>query len=212
MNAASLELKAALEAGVTAQTTSTAAWHDSEPELPVCSDEHTLENLHNLILREHYYNFLLWHTEDEARRRDVDDSLIADCKRRIDGLNQKRNDAIEEVDRCLYSLLEPHVSRTATARQNTETVGMAVDRLSILSLKIYHMEEQTRRRDVPEKHVATCSEKLGVLQRQRKDLFRAVLELVTDYFSGAKVPALYAQFKMYNDPKLNPALYGRVGS
>lgn len=209
MHVASLELKAALENGFAAQVFTTALWHDSEAEMPVCSDEHTLENLNNLLLREHYYNFLLWHVEDDARRTDVDDAEIARCKREVDRLNQKRNDAIEDVDKCLVSLLEQHLSSNATSRQNTETVGMAVDRLSILALKIYHMNEQTKRKDVNERHIVTCSEKLGVLQRQRRDLIRAVLELVSDYFIGNKVPALYAQFKMYNDPNLNPALYGR---
>lgn len=209
MNEASLELKAALETGFNAQAFSTALWHDKEPEMPVCSDVHSLENLHNMILTNHYYNFMLWHIEDQARRTDVDDAVIADCKRGIDKLNQKRNDSIEDVDKCLVSLLEPHLTTNATSRQNTETAGMAIDRLSILALKIYHMDEQTKRRDVPEKHIVTCSEKLGVLQRQRRDLVRAVLELINDYFLGVKIPALYAQFKMYNDPNMNPQLYGR---
>lgn len=210
MNKASMELKAALESAFASQVSLTDQWHEREPEMPVCSDEHTLENLGSLILRDHYYNFMLWHVEDEARRKDVDDAVIADCKRKVDTFNQKRNDAIEDVDKCLVGLMEPHLSCNAASRQNTETVGMAVDRLSILALKIYHMDEQTRRGDVPEKHIVTCSEKLGVLQRQRRDLRRAVLELVAEYFSGEKVPALYAQFKMYNDPELNPAVYANA--
>ncbi len=87
---------------------------------------------------------------------------------------------------------------------------MAVDRLSILALKIYHMEEQTRRRDVGEAHIRICSGKLDILNRQRRDLSRAVLELLADYAEGAKTPVLYAQFKMYNDPALNPALYKKA--
>ncbi|MDL2207751.1 DUF4254 domain-containing protein [Desulfovibrio sp. OttesenSCG-928-M16] len=209
MNEASLALKAALESVFASQIFSTSLWHESETVMPVCSDEYTLENLGNLILRDHYYNFQLWHVEDEARRLDVDDTVIANCKREVDRYNQKRNDAIEDIDKCLVSLLEPHLNTSATSRQNTETIGMAIDRLSILALKIYHMNEQTQRKDVDEKHIVTCSEKLGILQRQRRDLIRAVLDLITDYFLGNKVPALFAQFKMYNDPNLNPALYGR---
>jgi len=209
MNEASLALKAALENGFAAQVFSTASWHDNEPELPVCSGDYNLKNLGCLLLRNHFYNFKLWHVEDDARRSDVDDSVIAACKRQVDVFNQCRNDAIEVVDKCLFSLLEPHLSNNATSRQNTETPGMAIDRLSILALKIYHMNEQTQRKDVNKKHIVTCSEKLGVLQRQRRDLARAVLELISDYFMGNKIPALYAQFKMYNDPTLNPAVYGR---
>ncbi len=207
-----LEVKAALETCFTGQTHFTAYWHEQEPEMPVCSDERTLENLRNLVLQQHYFNFQLWHVEDEARRRDVDDSIIADCKRRIDGLNQKRNDAIEEVDRCLVDILPPVLPKSAPTRQNTETAGMAVDRLSILALKIYHMDEQTRRTDAGAGHIQSCSHKLSVLRRQRGDLMRSVLELVTDYAAGHKVPVLYSQFKMYNDPALNPKLYGAATS
>jgi hypothetical protein len=139
----------------------------------------------------------------------VDDAVIADCKRKIDALNQKRNDAVEAVDRCLVSILEPLLPKSASLRQNTETAGMAVDRLSILALKIYHMEEQTRRRDASAEHIKACSGKLDVLNRQRRDLAGAVLELMTDYAQGNKVPVLYSQFKMYNDPTLNPALYSK---
>jgi len=208
MNQSILELKAALENCFAAQGYFTAFWHENEPEMPVCSDEHSMENLRDLVLLEHFFNFSLWHIEDEARRLDVDDSVIADCKRRIDSFNQRRNDAIEAVDRCLASLLEPLLPKNVTLRQNTETAGMAVDRLSILALKIYHMEEQTRRDDVTAEHIRECARKLAVLNRQRSDLARAVLELISDYAAGVKVPVLYSQFKMYNDPKLNPAVYG----
>jgi len=210
MNEAILELKAALETCFSGQDYFTGFWHDNEPEMPVCSDELSLENLPGLALLQHYYNFRLWHIEDEARRKDVDDSVIADCKRRIDSFNQKRNDSIEAVDRCLVSVLEPHLPKNATHRQNTETVGMAVDRLSIMALKIYHMQEQTQRKDVKKEHIRSCTQKLTVLRKQRGDLSRAVLELISDYAAGNKVPVLYAQFKMYNDPNLNPQLYGRT--
>jgi hypothetical protein len=165
-----------------------------------------------LVLVQHFYNFSLWHIEDEARRTDVDDAVIADYKRTIDGLDQKRSDALEAVDKCLMSILKPLLPKNATLRQNTETVGMAVNRMSILALKIYHMEEQTRRRDVNAEHIRICSGKLDILNRQRRDLARAVLELIVDYAAGVKAPALYSQFKMYNDPALNPALYGKTQS
>ena len=162
-----------------------------------------------MVLLEHFYNFHLWHVEDQARRKDVSDSVIADCKRKVDKLNQLRNDCIEEVDKCLYAVLLPQLPQGATTRQNTETVGMALDRLSILSLKIYHMEEQTRREDVNEEHLQTCSAKLAVLRRQRADLIVAVMYLISDYEQGNKTPVLYSQFKMYTDPAPIPQLYAR---
>ena len=201
--------QAALEECFAAQMSATVLWHESEPEEPACSGEHSLENLNCLVLAQHRHNFLLWHVEDTARRRDVPDSVIADCKRRVDALNQKRNDGMERVDQCLYHLLVPFLPADAAPRRNTETVGMAIDRLSILALKIYHMEEQTRRSDAGPEHVRSCADKLRVLQRQRDDLCGAVLELITDYALGNKVIALYSQFKMYNDPSLNPELYAR---
>ena len=209
MNKDVVEIEAALERCFAAQETATAKWHETEPEELNCSEEQTLENLRCLVLAQHRCNFLLWHVEDTARRRDVPDSVIADCKRQVDALNQKRNDGMEKVDQCLVRLLEPLLPASAEPRRNTETAGMAVDRLSILALKIYHMEEQTRRTDVGPEHIQTCAGKLAVLRQQRDDLRRAVLELIGDYAAGRKVIALYSQFKMYNDPTLNPELYAR---
>lgn len=211
MNEIITAVQAALDACFAEQTRSTARWHEQEPTLDACLGRSGPEGLEELALRQHHFNFQLWHVEDEARRRDVDDSVIAGCKRRIDGLNQQRNDFIERLDGSLVNILEPALPKNAVMRQNTETVGMAVDRMSILALKIYHMAEQTMRADVDQAHIADCAVKLAVLQRQREDLRRAVLELVTDYAEGRKAPVLYSQFKMYNDPKLNPRLYGTSG-
>ena len=207
MNDAVKDIQAALEECFAAQTYATLLWHEAEPGEPEGTSECSLENLSNLVLAQHCYNFMLWHVEDSARRRDVPDSVIADCKRRVDALNQKRNDWMERVDACLSRLLTPHLPKDAAPRRNTETVGMAVDRLSILALKIYHMEEQTMRKDVGPDHIAACAEKLRVLHTQREALAGAVLELIEDYALGKKTIALYSQFKMYNDPSLNPEMY-----
>lgn len=209
MNEDILEVKAALETCFTGQSYFTSFWHENPPEQPVCSDELTVENLRNIVVLEHYFNFLRWHAEDRARSEGADDSVIAQCKREIDALNQRRNDSIESIDHCLVSILEPLLPKNATSRQNTETVGMAIDRLSILALKIYHMKEQTQRADLPKKHIIMCTERLAILQKQRKALIRAVLELITDYFQGIKVPVLFMQFKMYTDPGLNPESYSK---
>ncbi len=118
---------------------------------------------------------------------------------------------IEEIDKYLVALIAPHLPKGATSRINTETVGMAIDRLSILALKIYHMEEQTHRTDVTAEHIESCRMKFDILCQQRKALITAVLELMDDYAAGQKIPALYSQFKMYNDPELNPEVYASTG-
>ena len=166
------------------------------------------ETLNALILSQHLRNFRLWHVEDIARRRDVGPEVIADCKRRIDTLNQERNDRIEKVDVCLLNMLAPLLPPDAGQAMNTESLGMAVDRLSILSLKIWHMDEQTRRDDVSPAHVDACRNKLAVLKTQRGDLQQALMDLLHEFAAGTKRPKLYFQFKMYNDPSLNPQLYG----
>lgn len=204
---------AVLQGSLNAQVEATALWHASEPHsdpVPPADARPGPETLRSLVLAQHLRNFRLWHVEDEARRRDVDDSVIADCKRRIDRLNQERNDLIEKTDVCLLHMLTPFLPLDAAPAMNTESLGMAVDRLSILSLKIWHMDEQTRRGDVPADHVAQCRRKLDVLRVQRRDLEQAVLELLREFAAGTKSPKLYFQFKMYNDPSLNPRLYGTL--
>ncbi len=208
------EITAALRAAWEAMPGQVERWHQVEPDADDSAsagrtpEGPSLDGLRVLVRAEHLVNFRLWHVEDEARRTDVDDAAIARCKRRIDGLNQTRNDLIERVDACLVDLLEPSLPATA-ARHNTETVGNALDRLSILALKAFHMDEQARRDDASEEHRRSCRGRLEVLMDQRVHLARAVAELLADYAAGAKRPLVYRQFKMYNDPSLNPQLYGR---
>lgn len=210
------------------QDEATARWHQEAPKTPDTLDSlgtldtpdphfpgapgqdvpATPELLRALALAEHLRNFKLWHVEDDARRRDVDDSVIADCKRRIDAFNQERNDRIERIDACLIGLLRPHLPAPLPGCcRNTETPGMAIDRLSILSLKIWHMEEETRRADASSEHIAACAAKLAVLREQRADLAAALRGLIGEFLAGSKEPKVYFQFKMYNDPNLNPQLY-----
>ncbi|MFW6236149.1 MAG: DUF4254 domain-containing protein [Desulfovibrionales bacterium] len=195
--------KALLTTGITAQLDAVSRWHEQEPN----ADEFSGEGLLPLVLQEHWINFQLWHVEDEARRTDVGPEVIARCKRSIDGHNQKRNDTIEAMDRMLLQLIEPLLPPDAPFRYNTETMGMALDRLSIIALKIFHMREQTQREDVSPLHLETCKGKLAVLKEQHHDLTGALLDLATEYAEGHKRPKLYCQFKMYNDPELNPQLY-----
>ncbi len=161
-----------------------------------------------LVCRQHEQNYRLWHEEDIARSPHAADAQIAQVKRNIDRLNQQRNDLIEQLDDCLVGQLAAGgIAPEPSARLNTETPGSVIDRLSILALRIYHMEEQTRRHDAGAEHVATTRGKLAVLRQQLGDLSAALAELLDDIFAGRKRLKVYRQFKMYNDPALNPYLY-----
>jgi hypothetical protein len=159
----------------------------------------------------HRCNGLLWAEEDLARRRHAPEAEIAGNKRAIDRYNQQRNDAIERIDEQLFKLFfEKHFPETA--RQNSETPGAMIDRLSILSLKIHHMRLQTQRTDVDRAHVDECARKLNRLNEQRTDLAACLDRLLEECARGASRFKIYRQFKMYNDPKLNPAVYGEKKS
>lgn len=210
-------LRDALALAAMAQLVWVERWHD--PDAPEEADlggaRGVTADLLALVLRQHRQNFLLWHVEDRARRSDVDDAVIAQCKRDIDALNQRRNDLMEQVDAMLVRIVATFPvqrAKKARARLNTETLGAALDRLSILSLKMFHMREQAQRVDAGAEHVAKCSEKLQILKEQHEDLTRSVEELVADYAKGAKRPKMYYQCKMYNDPALNPELYSGAAS
>jgi len=153
----------------------------------------------------HRCNCLLWDEEDLARRRSVPDAEIAGNKRAIDGHNQKRNDAIERIDEHLLGFFQ---GKKENARLNSETPGAMIDRLSILSLKIHHMRLQTQRTDVDRTHVANCLVKLNRLNEQRTDLAACLDRLLAECARGESYFKVYRQFKMYNDPALNPAIYG----
>jgi hypothetical protein len=153
----------------------------------------------------HRNNSMLWDEEDLARRRHAPDSEIAGNKRAIDGYNQKRNDAIERIDEQLLSLF---TAMKDSARLNSETPGAMVDRLSILSLKIRSMRLQTQRSDVDRAHIESCQAKLDRLIEQRTDLGACLDRLLAECARGESRFKIYRQFKMYNDPRLNPAVYG----
>jgi hypothetical protein len=159
------------------------------------------------IADNHRQNRLLWDEEDLARRRNVPDSAIAGNKRNIDRHNQERNDAIERVDEHLVQLLSA-VQPGPDARLNSETPGAMIDRLSILSLRIHHMKLQAERKDVDRAHVEACLAKLNRLVEQRTDLAACLERLLAEAARGESYFKVYRQFKMYNDPALNPAIYG----
>lgn len=176
-------------------------WHDREVDNPY-------EGLLGVICKQCSFNFLLWHEEDIARSREVSDQRIAEVKRAIDGYNQQRNDWIEKVDDCITAILaEQNIEAADGAPLNTETPGSAIDRLSILALRIYHLQEQTQRDDIAPDLLKSVEQKLAVAYLQHHDLSSSLQELIDDIFAGTKRHKTYRQMKMYNDPRLNPHLY-----
>lgn len=155
----------------------------------------------------HRFNSLLWHEEDRARRVDVGPADIAASKRLIDRHNQQRNDAVEAIDEAILAQLVG-VAQTDSARLSSETAGAMIDRLSILALKIFHMREQSRRAEAGAAHVDTCRARLQRLTIQRHDLCCCLDRLMAEARQGLAYFKVYRQFKMYNDPSLNPYLYG----
>lgn len=165
----------------------------------------------SLICQQHIFNFELWHQEDIARSRDVTNDQIAQVKREIDRLNQARNDHIEKIDDWLtVELGNREVQPQEDARLNTETPGSAIDRLSIMSLRLFHYEEQLEREDVDEEHTARVRQRISCCIEQRRDLSQSLRELLQDIESGCRLHKTYRQMKMYNDPSLNPYLYKKT--
>ena len=163
------------------------------------------DSLFKFIEANHFFNTKLWNEEDLARRQNVSDNEITKNKRAIDKFNQTRNDCIEQMDSFILERMPNLTSKNA--KQNSETLGAMIDRLSILSLKIFHMAIQTQRENVSELHIQTCSKKLEILKNQRNDLSVCFDELLYDCSQGLRYFKQYNQFKMYNDPDLNPQLY-----
>lgn len=176
-------------------------WHQHAVDVPY-------DGLLGIACQQHAFNFQLWHEEDVARSPDVGDARIAQVKRAIDRFNQQRNDWIEKLDDWITDWLQQHhVEPAAGARLNTETPGSVIDRLSILALRVFHLQEQTERADASPEHVESVQRKLAVCFVQQEDLSQALTELLDDIAGGRKRHRTYRQFKMYNDPALNPYLY-----
>ena len=149
-----------------------------------------------------------WHFEDIIRDPNIDPVAGMNLKHRIDKSNQDRTDLVEQIDSYFLDKYKD-VKPLADASINTESPAWAIDRLSILALKIYHMQEQVDRKDASEDHIAKCQAKLNILLEQQKDLSAAIDQLLDDIASGHKYMKVYRQMKMYNDKETNPILYGK---
>ncbi len=170
------------------------------------SNPYERESIENRLYLKCWIDTVQWHLEDIIRDPHIDPLEALSLKRRIDRSNQDRTDLVEQIDsffRQKYSDVNP----LPDARLNTESPAWAIDRLSILALKIYHMREQAERPDATPEHRKQCQGKLNVLLEQQKDLGLAIDQLLEDIENGRKYMKVYRQMKMYNDPSTNPVLY-----
>ena len=178
-------------------------WDDVDRPIENPFEQGTIDRL---LYHKNWIDTVQWHLVDIIRDPQIDPAAALGIKRRIDRSNQERTDMVEYIDSYLMDKYRD-VRPAADARLNTETPAWAIDRLSILALKIYHMERETERGD--DAHRDACRRKLAVLLEQRADLSRAIEELIEDIEAGRKYMKTYKQMKMYNDPALNPVLYAR---
>lgn len=160
------------------------------------------------LFSKNWIDAVQWHLEDIIRDPNIDPVKALEIKRRIDKSNQDRTDLVEMIDSYFLEKYK-EVTPDKDATINTESPAWAIDRLSILALKIYHMEQEVKRSDVPQEHIEKCQTKLNILLEQRIDLSTAIDQLLSDIENGRKFMKVYKQMKMYNDPSLNPVLYGK---
>ena len=166
------------------------------------------DSIEGRLAKKNWIDAVQWHLEDIIRDEAIDPVKALALKRRIDRSNQDRTDLVEEID-SYFRQQYADVTILPGATINTESPAWAIDRLSILALKIWHMREQTERSDVDEAHIAKCRSKLDILLEQREDLTAAIDQLLDDIAAGRKYMKVYRQMKMYNDPATNPVLYGK---
>lgn len=165
---------------------------------------HVQKNFLALVEENHAFNYQLWHTEDKARRDDMGFEFVYRAKRDIDHFNQQRNNRMEAMDEWLFKELQP--ASPSSCPVHSESPGMMIDRLSILALKAYHMGLQVKRTDVDITHQTTCLSKLTTIEEQKNQLHECLQRLLQDLHDKTRTFRIYHQFKMYNDPMLNPEL------
>jgi len=168
-------------------------------------------NIEKLLYDKCWTDLVQWHTEDDIRFPDIEPQRALQLKRQIDQLNQIRNDVVESIDEYFRQEFR-EVIPANLAEMNTESPAWAVDRLCILCIKAFHMNEQLYRNDVDSLHISNCQNKLGILKEQISDLSESIDKLLADIKNGIKIMKIYRQMKMYNNPNLNPVLYKRQGA
>lgn len=168
------------------------------------------DKVEHLLYRKNWIDTVQWHYEDIIRDPEINPEAALDLKRKIDASNQDRTDLVEYIDSYFLDKYKS-VEVKGDATINTESPAWAIDRLSILALKIYHMQEEVNRTDASPEHIKKCSDKLAVLLEQKKDLSTAIDQLLADIEAGNKYMKVYKQMKMYNDDELNPVLRGQKG-
>ena len=172
------------------------------------SNPYAPQTIENLLYRKNWIDTVQWHLEDIIREPSIDPVEALAIKRRIDASNQDRTDMVEFIDSYYLEQFQ-NIELDPNASINTESPAWAIDRLSILALKVYHMQEEANRADASEEHIKNCSIKLKVLLEQQKDLSTAIDQLLVKMEEGKVYMKVYKQMKMYNDPNLNPVLYGK---
>lgn len=174
-------------------------------DIPV-ANKYPPGSLENLLYTKNWIDTVQWHLEDIIRNPQIDPVIALQIKRRIDASNQQRTDLVEFIDSYfLEKYADVKIKPDATF--NTESPAWAIDRLSILELKIFHMQLEAERKEASPEHRAACQKKLEILHDQNKDLSTAIDELLQEIADGKKYMKVYRQMKMYNDPSLNPVLY-----
>lgn len=181
-------------------------YHVKDDVYATLNNPYASDSLDHLLYRKNWIDTVQWHLEDIIRDPEIQPDEALKIKRWIDNSNQERTDTVEYIDSWFLNKYKD-VEAQADAKINTETPAWAIDRFSILALKVYHMKEEANRANASDEHRAKSAEKLAVLEEQKVDLGTALEELIADIQSGNKKMKVYKQMKMYNDEDLNPVLY-----
>lgn len=185
-----------------------ADYHKTDNVDAPLNNPYPADAIEHLMYRKNWIDTVQWHLEDIIRDPQIDPVKALQIKRRIDKSNQDRTDMVEYIDSYFLDKFK-NVKPAKDAKINTESPAWAIDRLSILALKIYHMAIEAGRKDADAAHVEACAKKLAVLREQHDDLSTAIEQLLDDIAAGHKYMKGYKQMKMYNDPALNPVLYAQ---
>ena len=180
-------------------------WDDVDAPI---QNPYPVKSIEYYLYLKNWIDTVQWHLEDIIRDPEINPVKALEIKRRIDKSNQDRTDLVELIDSYFLDKYKD-IKSFSDATLNTESPAWAIDRLSILVLKIFHMQSEVDRKDTQEAHSEECRTKLNILLEQRSDLSTAIDQLLTDIENGVKYMKVYKQMKMYNDPSLNPVLYGK---